>query len=359
MSKSNQIKGIVVTFVLVLINFLSKGSFWVDSFCLNIVLLQKMEWLEVRSPGLLGQLCETSNVSRNGRLVWLNGYMLWIADLKKQAQSQWQLAPDHTIRMLLHQAQTGKLNQTEINEIFKMILLLDTQSDEASGVATSQLMQQNQWTTSYQILAQVHNQNPHNAVVQAALALSSSYNSSEYDPFALLDGALDKAPNNPYVLLYGVRLMLRSHNFGLERTRRVVLLGEKQLPQGFTFTYGIATAFRRLGDYAAANRYNLDALSLLPNHALANLQQAELSQLLGEPDIQNRWLNEALGLRVSSLSYSQRLISVLANAGRISDARTVFCEGMSYGISPITLIELVADDLKGLFTSNVCQDISQ
>ena len=63
--------------------------------------------------------------------------------------------------------------------------------------------------------------------------------------------------------------------------------------------------------------------------------------------------------RLSTPVFLQRLIGVLVEGDRMRDARMVFCEGITFGISSDTLSRLVADDLKNLFTADICNDFNQ
>ena len=343
--------------VAILIIIFSQGLYLLDSFCMNMEMVKTLHNTEGQTCISLYRQYPELHRLENERLVWQRGYKSWTQGQSELAIRQWQQAPHYTATMLATRFQNGNfLSHSEAIHMLQMALYLDPQSTQISETASFYFLNEQAWTEAYMAFTSIYQQGHSNAVVKAALAVVSVfYNPDGYNSLALFDEALAEAPGNTYVLRYGFRLMQRLPDFDLERTRHLATLGEMQLPQDFEFTFGLANAYRRLGDYATAEFYNLIALKRGPEHPWANLQQVELLQLQNKHQLAGPWLDKAMKNRVTSRSdYYRRLIAVLLEADETNSAYSVFCDGLSHGMSLDGLIFYLVDDSKEFFRSLSC-----
>ncbi len=330
----------------------TKGQWLRDDIFLNVTLL------ELISPS--GEKVVNTNLlsrieKNNSSLTWQYGYLLWEEGEREKALNVWKQFPRYSAAMLLKNVEIiGDTNHQKL----KAALLLDPYSDEVSEYASFYLLQKGENALIYQLFDKVYQQNPDNAIAMMVLALTMQPDIGDTSrALALFDKALLQSPENICVIRYGFRVM-NKYDIGETRIRQLIQVAEKQLPlPDFEIVFALSNAYNRLGDYVSAERYNLMALNINPNHPWANLQLVENHQIQGKSDIQP-WLNRAIKFRVQSRpDYYKRLIAVLLASNDIVTAKKILCEAVENGNSPqsiqggnnITIDEAIFSDCGDLY----------
>ena len=340
---------LVTSFLLWLI---PRGSYFTNSLYLNVDLLR----LYVGEDACCVDRFQGHGESQQNRLIWLQGYNQWVAGDREQAISTWQKAPTYAAAMLITCVQNNRLTEVSVREMaLSQALQLDPNTLKISETASFLLLRERSWEVTYAAFRIVTEEAPENAVAKAALALAGWHvGESAKEVLRLIDAAMAEAPENIYVLRYGLRLMQSGLTFGAERTAQLANLIEAHLPQDFELTFGVASASRSLGEYEKAFHYNLSALSISPNHPWANLHQVELLQIQDKTDVEP-WLDKAFSGRVASRpDYYRRLISVLIEADEIDKAYQVYCDGLSQEMMDYELVRLLDQDDIEVFHNYSC-----
>lgn len=321
---------ITIVFVLVFIFAVMRGMGLRDKILLNLAFVEPFYLTDEK----LGQIGVSSVVNESDpALIWRQGYRLWQTGQPKEAIDVWQQSAQYSAQMLLAHIRAG---DDEDYQMVRTALLLDPFSDKVSEFTSFYLLHRAETELAYQLFGDVVQQNPDNGVATAVLALTSPPHPEEQGDIAikLFDKAITIAPENVYVLRYGLRLMQQRPDFDVSRIHHLIELTRSQLPQDFEITFGLANAYRRLNEYTAAERYNLMALAIEENHPWANLQQVELRQQQNNLDVQP-WLERATTLRIQSRpDYYKRLLSILIAAHDLETAQNIYCEALQKGFSP-------------------------
>lgn len=321
---------ITIVFALVFIFAIMRGIRLRDKILLNLAFVEPFYLTDEK----LGQIGVSPVIDESDpALIWRQGYRLWQTGQPEEAVDVWQQSSQYSAQMLLAHIRAGN---DEDYQMLRTALLLDPFSDEVSEVTSFYLLHRDETELAYQLFGDVVQQNPDNGVATAVLALTSPLHPEEQGDIAikLFDKAITIAPENAYVLRYGLRLMQQRPDFDVSRIHRLIELTKPQLPQDFEITFALANAYRRLNDYVAAERYNLMALEIEENHPWANLQQVELRQQQNNLDVYP-WLERAITLRIQSRpDYYKRLISVLIAAHDLETAQSIYCEALQRGYSP-------------------------
>ncbi len=325
-----------------------RGAFFVETFCVNVDLLRLRVGGEAQCIWSPIEV-ETGVRPEKTRLIWLQGYNLWGAGNFNRAMAVWQEAPQYAAVMLTTWVQNGGLAEANIRKIaLTQALQLDPNTLEISEIASFHFFEGRQWETAYVAFTAVNEVSPDNAVAKAALALAAWHlNQPESEVLALYDTAVVEAPDNIYVLRYGLRLMQMLPSFGEERIARLAVLSAERLPRDFEFAFGVANAFRNLGNLETAEHYNLMTLSINSAHPWANLQQVELIQSQDEMRTLEPWLQQAIDNRVKNRpDYYRRLLAVLVESGAFSVAEDVYCDGRAQGFLSEALLRSLEDDTR-------------
>ncbi|MCA9873668.1 MAG: hypothetical protein KC441_08435 [Anaerolineales bacterium] len=283
---------------------------------------------------------------------------MWMVGKPDQAASEWQQAPEYAAAMLLNWIKVNPMPDREAeNRILAQALALDPYTLGVSEVASFRLFDAEAWDTAREAFTAVYSANPANEVAKAALALAIWHSGGSHEEaLQLYDESVAQAPDNLYVLRYGFRLMQLDPDFGEARTAQLARLAAAQLPQDFELTFGVANAFRALGELETAMRYNLMALSVNPVHPWANLQQAELEQQLHQSRTLHVWLQQAIDNRVKDRpDYYRRLLSVLVQAGAYEAAQEVYCDGRAQGFTNNALLRFLDEEHRARLESATCQ----
>ena len=352
-------KGIVlVTAVLLLI--VIRGNFWAGQACLSLDILHADGGLRTQCGWLSGAPSATDHQSFKV-LLWVQGKNEWLAGKPEQAVAQWQQAPEYAAAMLLNWVKVSPMQDAAAEkELLVEALKLDPYTAAVSETASFSLFEHEAWEQATEAFTAVHHANPGNAVAKAALALAIWQSGGPYDQaLQLYDEALAAAPDNLYVLRYGLRLMQIGPEFGEERMAHLASLAAARLPQDFEFTFGVANAFRALGDLETAVHYNLMALDVNPAHPWANLQQLELAQQLHQTQNLHIWQQQAIDNRVKDRpDYYRRLIAVLVEEGAYDKVEEMYCDGRAQGIPAAALLRFLNEDNRARLEHVVCKPIA-
>lgn len=265
--------------------------------------------------------------------IWREGYLFWEVNQIEDAKEIWQISPEYAAQMLMANIQ---INGDPNYEMLKTMLILDPHSTEISEFAAAYLLSRGEQKFAYRLFEDVVKHNPKNGVATAVLALTSYNTSTDLGEASLelFDKAITLDPENTEVLRYSLRYVNNRSDLDKMRIQNLIDLLEAQEPKDFELTFGLANAYRQIGDPISAEKYNLIALSIEQNHPWANLLQVELRQESKNSDVQP-WLNQAIEFRVQSRpDYLNRLILVLVAANRLEIANTIYCEAIQYGYQP-------------------------
>jgi len=352
-------KGIVlVTAVLLLI--MIRGNFWARQACLSLDILHADGGLRTQCNGFPGELAAADYQSLKV-LRWVQGKNEWLAGKPEQALAQWQQAPEYAAAMLLNWVKVSPIQDAVAeNELLVQALNLDPYTTTVSETASFRLFEDEAWELAKEAFTAVYQANPGNAVAKAALALAIWQSGGPHNKaLQLYDEAVTAAPDNLYVLRYGLRLMQIGPEFGEKRMSHLANLAAARLPQDFEFTFGVANAYRALGDLETAVHYNLMALDVNPAHPWANLQQLELAQQLRQTQNLHIWQQQAIDNRVKDRpDYYRRLLAVLVEEEAYDKAEEMYCDGRAQGIPAAALLRFLDEDNRARLEHVACKSIT-